>query len=425
MCSGQQACDYLPPTAACGYSFDVCILGRVRLARQFGGTALAEYLPPAFYSTAGDAGIADHGGLPRFADRRSFEGPFMTKTVAGHFFEDFSLNQKIDHATPRTVTEADAGLYLALTGSRFGIHCSAILARMAGLPRPPLEDLLTFHLVFGRSVPDVSLNAVANLGYAQGRFGALLYPGDTLLASSTVIGLKENSSGKTGTVWVRTRATKDDGREVLDYVRWVMVNKRDAASPAPEASVPELADHVPAEQLKVPPGLRPRHYDRVLAGSMHRFESYAVGEKIDHVDGVTVDEAEHRLATRLYQNTARVHFNAHREKDGRFGRCIVYGGHVLSLARALSFNGLGNVLHIAAINGGTHANPVFAGDTVYAWSEVLDKADIAGHPDLGALRLRLVATRDCPAEGFPLKEEGGKYRPEVVLDFDYWGILPR
>ena len=156
-------------------------------------------------------------------------------------------------------------------------------------------------------------------------------PGDTLLASSKVIGLKENSNGKTGTVWVETSANKDDGREVLRFNRWVMVKKREPEKSTSETFVPTLPDHVPADRLNVPPGLRPRHYDRGLAGSMHRFESYAVGEKIDHIDGMTIDEAEHRLATRLYQNTARVHFNAHQEKDGRFGRCIVYGGHVLSI----------------------------------------------------------------------------------------------
>ena len=349
----------------------------------------------------------------------------MSKIAAGNFFEDFRVGQEIHHATPRTVSEGDAALYLALTGSRFGVHCSATLARMAGLPRAPLEDLLTFHLVFGRTVPDLSLNAIANLGYADGRFGALLYPGDTLTATSEVIGLKENSSRENGTVYVRTRAVKDDGREILTFVRWVMVRKRDAKSTAPEAAVPELPDHVPAQALTVPPGLRPRHFDRVLSGSMHRFDSYEVGERIDHVDGVTIEEAEHRMATRLYQNTARVHFNTQREREGRYGRCIVYGGHVLSIARALSFNGLGNVLHIAAINGGTHANPSFAGDTIYAWSEVLDKAEIPGHPDLGALRLRLVATRDRPCEDFPLKDDLGKYLPDVLLDFDYWGILPR
>jgi 2-methylfumaryl-CoA hydratase len=349
----------------------------------------------------------------------------MSKTTRGNFFEDFAVGQEILHATPRTVTEGDATLYLALTGSRFAVHCSAALARMAGLPRPPLDDLLTFHLAFGRSVPDVSLNAVANLGYADGRFGALLYPGDTLTATSQVIGLKENSSGKAGTVYVRTRAAKEDGRQILEFVRWVMVAKRDPASPAPEVVLPELPDHVAATRLSVPPGLRPRHFDRVLAGSMYRYDSYEVGERIDHVDGMTIEEAEHRLATRLYQNPARVHFNAHEARAGRFGRSLVYGGHVLSVARALSFNGLGNVLHVSAINGGTHVNPVFAGDTVYAWSEVLDKAELAGHPDLGALRLRLVATKDRPGHDFPYRDADGRYLPEVVLDFDYWGLVLR
>ncbi|MGH6942885.1 MAG: MaoC family dehydratase [Geminicoccaceae bacterium] len=349
----------------------------------------------------------------------------MSKTFAGNFFEDFRLGQEIHHATPRTVTEGDVALYLALTGSRFAVHCSGMLARMAGLPRPPLEDLLTFHLVFGRTVPDISQNAIANLGYADGRFGAFLYPGDTILATSEVIGLKENSSREVGTVWVRTRAVKDDGRQVLEYVRWVMVGKRDKASLAPETVVPELPDHVAPDHLSVPRGLRPRHFNRALAGALHGFDSYQTGERIDHADGMALEEADHRLATRLYQNTARVHFDAARERQGRFGRCIVYGGHVLSLARALSFNGLGSVLHIAAINGGRHVNPVFAGDTLYAWSEVLDKAEIPGHPDLGALRLRLVATKDRPCESFPYKDADGKYLPEVALDFDYWGILPR
>ena len=93
---------------------------------------------------------------------------------------------------------------------------------------------------------------------------------------------------------------------------------------------------------------------------------------------MTVEEAEHQIATRLYQNNSKVHFNQYYEAQGRFGKRIIYGGHVISLARALSFNGLDNAFHIAAINGGRHVNPLFAGDTVFAWSEVLDKAEIPG-----------------------------------------------
>jgi 2-methylfumaryl-CoA hydratase len=200
-------------------------------------------LPPQC-GTDGKASIATPSGTVL-----ATTGAIMTKSSRGRFFEDFAIGQTIHHATPRTVTEGDAALYLALTGSRFPLHCSATMARMAGLPRAPLDELLTFHLAFGRSVPDISANAIANLGYADGRFGALLYPGDTLLATSEVIGIKENSSGKTGNVWVRTHASKDDGRHLLDFVRWVMVNKRAPESPAPQAVIPTLPDHVAPERL--------------------------------------------------------------------------------------------------------------------------------------------------------------------------------
>jgi 2-methylfumaryl-CoA hydratase len=350
----------------------------------------------------------------------------MDKTRAGNFFEDFRVGQEIRHATPRTIGEGDAALYLALTGSRFLQHGSDPFARANGLPRAPVEDLLAFHVVFGKTVPDVSLNAVANLGYADGRFLAPVYPGDTLRARSAVIGLKETSSGQTGVVWVRTRGEKaDDGTPVVEYVRWVMVRKRDPRSPAPEAVVPALPAFVEPSRLVVPEGLRAARIDPDETGSPFFFEDYEPGERIDHVDGATVTEAEHRLATRLYQNTARVHFNDHAERQGRLGACIVYGGVVISLARALSFNGLGNALHVLAINAGTHANPCRAGDTVYAWSEVLDRAELPGREDVGALRLRLVATRDRPCADFPLRDAAGRHLPEVLLELDHWVLMPR
>src|SRR6202011_5449973 len=121
----------------------------------------------------------------------------------GNFFEDFALGQKIRHATPRTVTAGDFALYTALYGSRFAVQSSAAFAAAIGYPPAPICHLLVFHVVFGKSVPDISLNAIANLGYAACRFLAPVYPGDTLSAVSEVIGLKENSSRKTGVVYVR------------------------------------------------------------------------------------------------------------------------------------------------------------------------------------------------------------------------------
>src|SRR3954462_7826457 len=157
-----------------------------------------------------------------------------TKTNSGRFFENFRLGETIRHATPRTVTVGDAALYTALYGSRFAVQSSDAFAQAIGYPQSPLDDWLVFHVVFGKTVPDISLNAVANLGYADGRFLNLVYPGDTLHARSQVIGLKETSSGQTGIVHVRSRGFKDDGTPVLEYCRWVMVRKRDPKAPAPE-----------------------------------------------------------------------------------------------------------------------------------------------------------------------------------------------
>ncbi|MCB6178514.1 MaoC family dehydratase [Rhodobacter sp. Har01] len=340
------------------------------------------------------------------------------KTNPGRFFEDYRLGETIVHAVPRTLSGGERALYHALYPARGALYSSDDFARACGLPASPMDDLIAFHTVFGKTVPDISLNAVANLGYAEGRWLAPVWPGDTLRSESTVIGLKENSNGKSGVVWVRTRGLNQRGEAVLEYVRWVMVRKS-RATPAPDPVVPDLQSAVPASALVVPPGLDFRNYDFALAGEPHRWGDYRVGEQIDHVDGVTVEEAEHMLATRLWQNTAKVHFDATFRDDGRR---LIYGGHVISLARTLSFNGLANAQMIVALNGGAHANPCFAGDTVKAWSEVLDRADTAAR-GVGALRLRLVAVKQGAAP-FALKGADGKYLPEVLLDLDYWALVP-
>jgi 2-methylfumaryl-CoA hydratase len=347
------------------------------------------------------------------------------KTNPGNYFEDFRIGQRIAHATPRTVTAGDVALHLALCGSRFAVNSSAAFAASLGLPAAPVDDLLAFNLVFGKTVPDISLNAIANLGYAAGRFGAPLFCGDTISTTSTVLGLKQNRDGQTGVVYVRSVGMNQRGEMVVDYCRWVMVRKRDVSAPAPQPVVPDLPQAVAVEELSVPAALPVGGYDTALAGSPYMWDDYHIGEKIDHIDGVTIEEAEHMMATRLYQNPARVHFNQHVENHGRFGRRIIYGGHLISLARSLSFNGLANAFRVVAINGGRHVAPTFAGDTVYAWSEVLGKTPLPGRGDLGVLRLRTVATKDHACTDFPYKNADGQYHPAVVLDFDYQVLMPR
>jgi 2-methylfumaryl-CoA hydratase len=331
------------------------------------------------------------------------------KSTRGNFFEDFveQRGQTLRHPTPRTVTEADATLYVALYGDRRPLHCARTFAEGLGHERPPLPDLLVFHTVFGKTVGQISLNAVANLGYADGRFLAPVYPGDTLHAESTVLGVKEVSSGKAGIVWVRTRGLNQRDEEVLRYGRWVMVEKRDPAKPTGAADAPPMPDAVPAAELVAPRALRVPLISWAT-GSEHGWQDYVPGERIDHQDGMTIDDADHTLATRLWQNTARVHFDAHTMASSRFGKRLVYGGHVISIAWALAHNGLENCLGVLALNGGAHKQPSFAGDTLTAWTEVVEKAELAG--DAGALRVKLNAKNQ---------------RDEHVLELDLWIAVAR
>ncbi|MCH9670812.1 MAG: MaoC family dehydratase [Gammaproteobacteria bacterium] len=349
----------------------------------------------------------------------------LSKTNSGNFYEDFEIGQTLAHATPRTITAGDVATYNALYGARFALQSSDEFARKIGLPRSPVDDLLVFHMVFGKTVPDVSLNAVANLGYANAVFKAPVYPGDTIHAVSQVTGLKPNSNGKTGVVYVDSIGYNQHGAQVLSYSRWVMVHRKHPGTPAGESVVPSLPAAAAVTDLEIPAEMDFAAYDYTAAGAKWRWADYTVGEKIDHVNGSTVEEAEHQLATRLYQNTAKVHFDQFAAQTTRFKRRLVYGGHIISVARGLSFNGLENGVKILAINAGAHSNPTFAGDTVYAYSEVLERFELPNRNDVGALRVRLVGLKDSTAEAFPLRDPDGRYAAQVVLDLDLTIALPR
>ena len=258
------------------------------------------------------------------------------KTNPGNYFEDFETGTTLVHAVPRTITEGDQALYVGLTGDRYPLHCSAEFARSLGYARETVNELLVFHMVFGKTVNDVSLNAVANLGYASVKFHQPVYPGDTVRTVSEVIGKKENSSGKNGVVWVRSTGTNQRGETVLSFYRWVMVNKRDVNTPTNANDNPSMPSEVPVSELAVPAHLDLSGFQAWAAGGRAFYGDYEVGERIYHVDGMTIEESEHAIATRLYQNTAKVHFDGHQAKGTRFGRRLMYGGHVISVARALA-----------------------------------------------------------------------------------------
>lgn len=353
----------------------------------------------------------------------------MRKVSTGRFFEDFGIGQHIVHALPRTMHGGDISLYMALTGEKPPLSSSTELARSLGFARELVPDLLVFHIVFGKSVSDISHNATANMGYADVRFLRPVYPGDTLVAESEVIGLREVSSGEAGVVYVRTRGSNQKGQEVLSFVRWVMVPKRDREQARGVNNVPQLPAVVAADRLPVPDALNLQRFpDLAWAfGSTARWDDYQPGERLDHTDAMTVEEADHIQATRLYHNTAQVHFDAYAAKTSKFGRRVVYGGHVISVAMALAQNGLNTVLRIAAWNGGAHVGPLFAGDTLRAFTQVIERAEVPGRRDVGAVRLRLSAVKNVDAselETIPPLLSGTK-DPRIVLELDYWALMPR
>ncbi|MBX3157246.1 MAG: MaoC family dehydratase [Deltaproteobacteria bacterium] len=353
----------------------------------------------------------------------------MRKVSTGRFFEDFGVGQAILHAIPRTLHGGDIAAYMALTGERHPLASSTELARSLGFQREVIPDLLVFHIVFGKSVPDISHNATANLGYADVRFLRPVYPGDTLVAESEVIGLREASNGEQGVVYVRTRGLNQKGQEVLTFLRWVMVPKRDKTVPTGAHSVPQVPPVVSADRLPVPDALNLQRFpDLAWAfGSTARWDDYEEGERLDHTDAMTIEEADHVQATRLYHNTAQVHFDAQSAEHSRFGKRIVYGGHVISVALALARNGLDTQLRIAAWNGGSHVGPTFAGDTLRAFTEVVERAELPGRSDVGALRLRMSVAKNLSAAELanvrPLLS--GTKEPRLVLELDYWALFPR
>lgn len=347
-----------------------------------------------------------------------------TKTNNGRFFENFTLNEVIAHATPRTITAGDCSMYIALYGSRNPLFCSEPFAQSLGYKAAPVDDFLAFHIAFGKTVPDISVNAVANLGYADVRFIQPIFVGDTLSTCSQVIGLKQNSNGKSGVVWVRSTAVNQHNHPVLSWVRWVMVHKNNPDSPAPETTIPQLPAYVAPENLSLPSTTSPQNFDNKMTGGEYYWEDYQLGERINHMAGLTINDSDHSLATHLYQNNARLHFDDFMMKNSNYGKRLVYGGVAISMCRSLSFDGLENAISILAINAGTHANPTFSGDTIYCASEVLDTWQLTSS-DFGALRLRMVGIKNmAPTELTQIKTAKG-YHPNVVLDLDYTVAIPK
>ena len=145
----------------------------------------------------------------------------------GRFLEDFQVGDVYRHAHGRTITQTDNTWFTLLTNNTHDVHYNADYASRTEFGKPLVVSTLTLAIVTGLSVPDVSQNAVANLGWEDVRLPAPVFAGDTIYAESQVLEVRPSKSRPgQGIVRVRTRGFNQDDVTVLEFERSVLVYAR-------------------------------------------------------------------------------------------------------------------------------------------------------------------------------------------------------
>jgi itaconyl-CoA hydratase len=145
----------------------------------------------------------------------------------GRVFEDFEVGDIYEHPLGRTVTQADNIWFTCLTMNTNPIHFDAEYASHTEFKRPLVNSCFTLALVTGQSVIDLTVNAVANLGWDDVKLPNPLFEGDTVYAKSEVLTVRESKSRpKVGVVSVKTTGVNQHGTPVIEFTRTFMIWKR-------------------------------------------------------------------------------------------------------------------------------------------------------------------------------------------------------
>ncbi len=311
----------------------------------------------------------------------------------GNFLEHFRVGHTFRHKVGKTVTEGLFNAFTEYTMTTNPLHKNAEYARRygyAGLIAPPG---LVMNVVFSQTVEDISENARANLEYVDMRFGAPVHIGDTIEATSVVLGVTPSKRDPDrGVVHVQTTGRNQRGEVVLTYERKVQVWKRDLGA-AVDAST--IAPAPVEATLWLPPYDRNRRYAEVahLSSADTYVEDLRIGDTIEHARGRLVT-TEHIALTCMLDNTSQVHCNQYMidQNPERYlgGQLVVFGGIPFNLCLGLSCpdvadNALGDMRYAT----GRHTAPIFAGDTVFASTEIRGVRDFPGRPDLGVVETTL------------------------------------
>jgi 2-methylfumaryl-CoA hydratase len=309
------------------------------------------------------------------------------RTKTGNFLEDFRPGQIFRHRRGKTINEGLFNAFTDFTMTTSPLSKNARYARAFGFRGLVVPPGLVMNVAFSQTVEDVSENARANLEYVDMRFGAAVVVGDTIEVETRVLGVKASSKDPDrGVVHVHSTARNQEGEIVIDFERKVQVWKSDPSAAVTDGEVkPERADCRPAL-----PAYDPEREYRSLAhlSSPHGyFEDVEPGSTIEHSRGRTIT-TEHIALTAQLDNTSQVHCNQFliEQNPEKYigGQLIVYGGIPFNVFLGLASPDLGeNALADVGYRTGRHTGPVFAGDTLFASTEVRRKRDFPERPDLG------------------------------------------
>ncbi|MEO8603342.1 MAG: MaoC family dehydratase [bacterium] len=313
----------------------------------------------------------------------------IIRKKTGNFLEDFRIGSVLRHKVGKTVSEGLVSAFTEFSMTTNPLHKNRRYAQLYGYRDMILPPGLVMAVVFSQSVEDISENARANLEYVDMRFGAPVCVGDTLESTSVVLGVTPSSKDRSlGVVHVQTTGRNQHDEVVLTYERKVQVWKNDV-----DVEVVKDAASAPAVACEL---VLPR-YDAALpyrslshlSNADTYFEDFTVGDTIEHSRGRTMT-SEHIALTAMLDNTSQVHCNQYMidRNPERFvgGQLIIFGGIPFQLCLGLSCpdvadNSLGDLVY----KTGRHSAPLFAGDTVFASTEISGKRDFAGRADLGVL----------------------------------------
>ncbi len=157
-------------------------------------------------------------------DRSSF-----SEVKRGRYFEDFEVGQVFHHHWGRTITAADNTVFSTSMCCWLPLYLNVPYAESHGHPDVAIHPMLIVCTVVGLSAEDLSEGGGAFLGLEECTFHRPMYPGDTLVARSTVVATRPSNSRPGGIVSWHTEASNQRSESVVDFVRTNLV----AARPLP------------------------------------------------------------------------------------------------------------------------------------------------------------------------------------------------